>query len=104
MRAHTIDTNSSKIPFLGELPGIGKLFGTTTVSEKNNEMFIFIRPKVVKDPKIDLIRFREAKLKGRCGEDEIFLEKLKKSQERMKKRLFERSFDLIFGSSEPKGC
>ncbi|RDH46276.1 type IV pilus secretin PilQ [Zooshikella ganghwensis] len=40
-------TNESKIPFLGDLPAIGRLFRSKTDEEKREELLIFITPKIV---------------------------------------------------------
>ncbi len=58
--SRTISTcdNQEKVPFLGELPGIGKLFGTSKLTDHNTEMFIFITPTIISDPKEDLERLR----------------------------------------------
>jgi type IV pilus assembly protein PilQ len=41
--------NVTRVPFFGELPGVGVLFRNTTVQDKNNELLIFITPKILKD-------------------------------------------------------
>ncbi len=38
----------NKIPFFGDLPGIGFLFRNTNVSKVNSELLFFITPKIVK--------------------------------------------------------
>jgi len=38
----------SKVPFLGDLPGIGKLFQKKTVKETRTELIIFITPHIVR--------------------------------------------------------
>jgi len=38
-----------KIPFFGDLPGIGFLFKKNTQSEKKRELLIFVTPKIIKD-------------------------------------------------------
>lgn len=37
-----------KIPFLGDLPGIGFLFRKTQVSDRKRELLVFVTPKIVK--------------------------------------------------------
>ncbi|MBU2709572.1 type IV pilus secretin PilQ [Zooshikella harenae] len=37
----------SKVPFLGDLPAIGRLFKRTTDGRKKNELLIFITPRIV---------------------------------------------------------
>ena len=38
-----------KIPFFGDLPGIGFLFKKNTQSEQKRELLIFVTPKIIKD-------------------------------------------------------
>lgn len=38
-----------KIPFFGDLPGIGFLFKKNTQGEKQRELLIFVTPKIIKD-------------------------------------------------------
>ncbi len=39
--------NTTKVPFLGDLPVVGNLFKTTSRSKSRNELLIFLTPKVV---------------------------------------------------------
>ena len=45
------DKNESvnKVPILGNLPGIGKLFQSKTTKESRTELIIFITPHIVKE-------------------------------------------------------
>jgi type IV pilus assembly protein PilQ len=38
-----------RVPFLGELPGVGALFRTTRNVDEKNELLIFVTPKIVKE-------------------------------------------------------
>jgi type IV pilus assembly protein PilQ len=38
-----------RVPFFGELPGVGVLFRQTQTQDKNNELLIFVTPKILKD-------------------------------------------------------
>ncbi len=42
-------TEQFKIPFFGDLPGIGFLFKKNTQGEKQRELLIFVTPKIIKD-------------------------------------------------------
>ncbi len=97
LRSKSAEDKNEKIPFLGEIPGIGKLFGTTTMHDKSDEMFIFIKPRIIHDPKQDLLRLREEQLKGRPGDLDALLEKVSEATERKKTRRFQESFNLFFG-------
>lgn len=46
---NTIANNQSKVPFLGDLPGVGKLFRNDTKSNTKEELLIFVTPKIVYD-------------------------------------------------------
>lgn len=43
------DNSETKVPFLGDIPGVGNLFKTRTKSANKQEMLIFITPKVITD-------------------------------------------------------
>lgn len=45
--------SESKVPFLGDLPYIGKLFKTTSNRNAKNELLIFITPRVLADTLVD---------------------------------------------------
>ena len=49
-----IDVQSeTKVPFLGDLPFIGRLFKTTTVTREKQETLIFITPRILADSLVD---------------------------------------------------
>jgi general secretion pathway protein D len=97
LRSKQAEDKNEKIPFLGEIPGFGKLFGTNVLNEKANEMFIFIKPRVIHDPKSDLIKIREDRLKRRPGDIEVILDQIKEARQRKETKLFQKSFNLFFG-------
>jgi type IV pilus assembly protein PilQ len=41
--------SETKVPLLGDLPGVGNLFKNRTRSSEKQEMLVFITPKVVAD-------------------------------------------------------
>lgn len=45
----TEDVNVSKTPFLGDIPGLGWLFKTTTKSRKKTNLMILLTPHIIKD-------------------------------------------------------
>lgn len=95
-RKVSCDTKES-IPFLGELPGLGKLFSMTTMHDNSTEMFIFITPKIVMDPSWDLERIRQEELCKRPGDIPYFLCCLVKAREKEKNRLMEESIRMLLG-------
>ena len=45
--SHTTSSSDSKVPFLGDVPGIGWLFSNLSRTKKETELVIFITPKIV---------------------------------------------------------
>jgi general secretion pathway protein D len=43
------DVNVSKVPFLGDIPGLGWLFKTTTKSRKKTNLMILLTPHIIRD-------------------------------------------------------
>ncbi|HEX5055385.1 MAG TPA: type IV pilus secretin PilQ [Gammaproteobacteria bacterium] len=39
----------NKVPFFGDLPGIGRLFKRTTTEDDKSELLIFVTPKIIKE-------------------------------------------------------
>jgi len=97
-RKLTMD-NEEKIPFLGDIPGIGKLFGAMKLTDHNTEMFIFITPKVVLDPEEAMLKIREEEMKKRPGDLPEYLKRLVKAQDKERKKYFRNSFKALFGNS-----
>ncbi|MCH9625196.1 MAG: Type 3 secretion system secretin [Chlamydiales bacterium] len=90
------DTKDS-IPFLGEIPGLGKLFSHTETTDSSTEMFVFITPKIISDPIEDAEMLRRAELKKRPGDIPEYLQELISAQEKEKKRLFQGTLTALFG-------
>jgi type IV pilus assembly protein PilQ len=42
-------TDTTKVPFLGDLPFVGNLFKTTRKQEDKTELLVFITPRIIKD-------------------------------------------------------
>ena len=70
--------NEDKVPFLGDIPGIGNLFKTSSRSKRRNNLMIFIRPTIIRDRatansatrrKFDYIRAQEVLNDPRAQED-----------------------------------
>lgn len=90
------------IPFIGELPGIGKLFSQTALKDNSTEMFIFITPRIVKDPKDQLRQLRQDLLCLRPGDTPYFLECVQEASEYERTRLMQGSMTLLFGRPTPR--
>lgn len=98
LREKTAEDTSSKLPFLGELPGIGKLFGDSKMTDEKTEMFFFITPHIIFDVKGEFEKLRHEQLMKRPGDLPEFLERIQEAKKRNKKRLFDNSLKLLFGS------
>jgi general secretion pathway protein D len=92
-----------KIPFLGEIPGIGKLFSLNQLQDDTTEMFIFITPKIVIDPVDDLERIRMRQLFLRPGDIPGFLCRLAAAEEWETSCLAESTMAILFGR-RPSRC
>jgi len=96
LRQEISEDRREKIPFLGDLPGIGKLFGTSRSRDVSTEMFIFITPKIIKDPVDDLRCIRDEEYRKRPGDIPEFLLCVDRAKAAERKRLFHQSFKLLF--------
>ncbi len=94
-RKASID-NEERIPFLGEIPGFGKLFGSTQLTDTNTEMFFFITPHIVPDPQENLDKLRMEELKKRPGDIPEFLRKVTEAKDKESRKFFEHSLKLLF--------
>lgn len=102
LRRKISDDNKEAIPFIGELPGIGKLFSMNTLKDDSTEMFIFITPHIVKDPKEQLLCLRQELLSLRPGDIPYFLECIEEAHRYEKARLMEGSMTMLFGRPNPR--
>ncbi len=96
LRQQIEENTREKIPFLGDLPGIGKLFGTSRSRDVSTEMFIFITPKIIKDPVDDLRSIRQEEYQKRAGDIPEFLQCIDEAKDLERKRLFGQSLKLLF--------
>lgn len=96
LRRKIEEDTREKIPFLGDLPGIGKLFGATKSVDTNTEMFIFITPHIIHDPVDDLRMIRQSEYQKRAGDIPEFLACIDEAKTRARKRLFGNSLKMLF--------
>ena len=94
------EDDTEKIPFLGEIPGLGKFFGTSRLSDQKTEMFVFITPKVILDKKQEMEKIRTEELKKRPGDLPEFFEKIQEAHDLKKQSIFHNSFRLLFGKAD----
>ncbi len=93
--------SKQSIPFIGELPGIGKLFSDTTLRDATTEMFIFITPYIIRDPSEQLEKLRQDMLCIRPGDIPYFLQCLEEAHRCEKYRLMQGGMTILFGRPRP---
>ncbi len=96
LRRKIEEDRREKIPFLCDLPGLGKLFTTVKVTETNSEMFIFITPHIIRDPVDDLRRIRQIEYQKRAGDIPEFLMRIDEAKEIERACLFRNSIKTLF--------
>ncbi len=97
LRRKEIDDRSESIPFLGDLPGLGKLFSQTRLIDRSTEMFIIITPKIVQDPAEELEHLKLIEATRRPGDIPSFLAELQEARECERTRLMRNSIKILFG-------
>lgn len=102
LRRKNAEDNTEKIPFLGEIPGIAKLFSMTKMKDQLTEMFIFITPRLVNNPATDLEKIRDNQVRKRAGDIPEFLDRIEYAKRCGKRKILEQSIQLVFGRSD--GC
>lgn len=99
LRRRVTHDNGEKLPFFGDIPGFGKLFGTTGMKDSSSEMFIFITPRIVLDPKEQLNQMRQDLLSRRPGDIPYFLACLEEAHRYEKNRLLQGTITMLMGRS-----
>lgn len=89
LRRRASQDKEQKIPLLGDIPGLGKLFGATKLRSNDTEMFIFITPKIILDAKEQLEQILYEELKKRPGDQPEFLDCLVQAQEKTRQKKIE---------------
>lgn len=97
LRRKNTEDFKTYIPFIGEIPGIGKLFSNTSLTDNTTEMFIFITPKIIDDPACDFDRLRYEEMLRRPGDIPEFMCCLVAAREWEQHRLFSMWLATLFG-------
>lgn len=92
------DQSDQPLPFISELPGIGKLISSSRSRDNEDDMYIFITPHIIEDPVAEIRRMRTEDLGKRQGDIPEFLDKLGEARDGEKKELFARSLNAILGN------
>ena len=100
LRQKSIKDSRESIPFLGEIPGVGKFFSRSEMADLNTEMFIFITPKIIKDPIEELEQVKREEMQKRMGDIPEFLKCLESARNYRKRRLFASGMRMLFDLNE----
>lgn len=97
LRNKRLSDSCQKIPFLGEIPGVGKLFSLTRLSDTSREMFIFITPTIIKDPCEDIEKVKMEQFARRPGDIPYFLCALERARRCERERVFAQGMQILLG-------
>lgn len=97
LRRKNTDDSSDSIPFIGEIPGFGKLFSNSVMTERAVETIIFLTPKIIRDPAEDFMRLRGEEMLKRAGDIPEFMCELYMAQEAEKNRCFAGTMNILLG-------
>jgi general secretion pathway protein D len=104
LRSKIAEDRSTSLPFLGELPGIGKFFSSTQMKDNSTEMFIFITPHIVIDPEEEMRCFLCRRMRERPGDLPEWLDCLERARCYQRGRTFCRSLQILFGQPKNYFC
>lgn len=94
------DVQKKPIPFLCDLPGVGKLFSYNSLKDQTTEMFVFITPRIIKNSKDQLVCLRQKLLSLRPGDLPYFLACVEEAFQYEKAKLAQGSLQFLFGQEE----
>lgn len=97
LRKKVSNDRKEAIPFIGELPGVGKLFSLNSMKDNSTEMYVCLTPRIIKDPKEQLRCLRQELLCLRPGDVPYFLQCVEEAHRYEKTRLMEGSMTILFG-------
>ena len=103
LRKKITEDSGDQIPYLGEIPGFGKLFSTSSVSQASTETFIFLTPRIISDPGEDMERIKRIEMTRRPGDIPEFLCRLVEARQAEKNLLFQETMTILFGPP-PERC
>ena len=103
LRRKTTEDFKESIPFLGDVPGIGKLFSMRELQDSETEMFIFLTPTIISDPLDDFERIKCEEMRRRPGDIPEFLCRLVAARDAEKNRVLAGSMRILFGP-DPDRC
>lgn len=103
LRRKNTSDRTERVPFLGEIPGLGKLFSSNEMRDDGTEMFIFLTPKIIFNPCDELEKIKMQKMCLRPGDIPEFLCALEDAWEKERETTLQGSMRLLFGRT-PERC
>lgn len=100
LRRKNAETNVDKIPFIGDIPGLGRLFSFTTLDDQTTEMFILITPRIVEDAFQKKQIERTQKAQKRPGDTPMLLKKFIEAHQYQKERDLKKALERILTHEE----
>lgn len=97
LREKTSEETTNKLPFLGEIPGIGKFFSDSHMTDERTEIFVFITPHILFDGREQAERLHYEQLLKRPGDVPEFIQRVQETKKRNRARLLTNSLQLFFG-------
>lgn len=104
LRRKEIVDGKQMVPFLGEIPGFGKLFANETSREVSKELFVMLTPRIIRDPLTDFERVQEERMRKRPGDLPELLERLYEARRCEKERIFDQTLDILFDNFERRAA
>ncbi|MCB1111234.1 MAG: type II secretion system protein GspD [Chlamydiia bacterium] len=111
LRRKISQDRKEQIPFLGEIPGIGKLFSMTELEDHSTDMYIMLTPKIISDPADGFERIKHLEMCRRPGDIPSFMCRLYQARECEKNKLLRGTMTILFGPEKdrcvktpPWGC
>ncbi len=102
LRKKNITDSRDYIPFLGEIPCLGKLFSNTMSQDTTTEMFIFITPTILYDPCDGFEKIKMQQLVRRPGDVPYYMCSLESARCRARESCFARTLDMICGREQDR--
>ncbi len=96
LRRKSQEDHEEKVPFFGDIPFFGRFFGTTRLTDHDTELFFFITPKIIYDPKEEMGQIRAEELKKRPGDIPEFLVRVEEAREKTARKFFKQSLKTFF--------
>jgi len=100
LREKTSEETTNKLPFLGDIPGIGKFFSDSHMTDERTEIFVFITPHILFDGREQIEQLRYEQLLKRPGDLPEFVQRVQEAKERKREHLFTNSLKLFFGHAD----